>query len=243
MKPSRYNIAHALAATALLLYVVFHQGFAVFWHQFVHGFGLEMTPENLFWGFLSTAGLFGTMTLLLWISTFFVKPMRSPTDAEVPKAMPLRNAVMFAMRWAPLMIGIAFGLNLLCSAAIEHLAGVQPSDQELVKCLAGDACPTGLRILIGLLVLFEAPLLEEPLFRGIMFRGFASAIPTWAAMAISGFLFALVHVNAATFVPLWFLGVAFAAIYRRTGTIVAPMVAHALFNATNLALLPFLPQG
>ena len=60
-------------------------------------------------------------------------------------------------------------------------------------------------------------------------------------MAASGFLFALVHVNAASFLPLWFLGCAFAELYRRTGTILAPMTAHALFNAANLALLPFLP--
>ena len=152
----------------------------------------------------------------------------------------LKSAIALAARWSPLIIAIALGLNWLCSAGIELLTGVQPSDQELVKCFAGDSCPLGIRIVLGLLVLFEAPLLEEPLFRGIIFRGLQSSIPTWAAMAASGFLFAIVHVNAASFIALWFLGIAFAELYRRTGTLLAPMTAHALFNATNLALLPFL---
>ena len=60
-------------------------------------------------------------------------------------------------------------------------------------------------------------------------------------MALSSAVFAIVHVNAASFVALCFLGCAFAELYRRTGTIIAPMTAHALFNAANLALLPFLP--
>ena len=97
----------------------------------------------------------------------------------------------------------------------------------------------GFRLALGFLVLFEAPLFEEPLFRGVLFRGFAAALPVWAAIALSGVLFAIVHVNAASFLALCFLGCAFAELYRRTGTILAPMTAHALFNAANLALLPF----
>ena len=79
--------------------------------------------------------------------------------------------------------------------------------------------------------------MEEPLFRGIVFRGLAKSMPIWAAMAVSGFLFALIHVNAATFVPLWFLGVAFAWLYWKTNSILAPMTAHFLFNLLNLVLV------
>ena len=61
-------------------------------------------------------------------------------------------------------------------------------------------------------------------------------------MAASGFVFALVHVNAATFLALWFLGAAFAWLYKRTGSILAPMAAHFLFNLLNLALCLFFPE-
>ena len=251
---SRYNLVHALAATAVLMYVIFAQGFSVFWKQFIHGINLDLNPTALLQTFALTAALFGTLCLVLWLSTLFTKNApNDPKDLNAPKDLnnpndlkdlnnpkDLKHAIALAARWSPLIIAIALVLNWLCSAGIELLTGVQPSDQELVKCFAGDSCPLGIRIVLGLLVLFEAPLLEEPLFRGIIFRGLQSSIPTWAAMAVSGFLFAIVHVNAASFIALWFLGIAFAELYRRTGTLLAPMTAHALFNATNLALLPFL---
>ena len=251
---SRYNLVHALAATAVLMFVIFAQGFSVFWKQFIHGINLDLNPTALLQTFAVTAALFGTLCLVLWLSTLFTKKatndlndpnapndLNNPNDLKDPNdPKGLKHAIALAARWSPLIIAIALGLNWLCSAGIELLTGVQPSDQELVKCFAGDSCPLGIRIVLGLLVLFEAPLLEEPLFRGIIFRGLQSAIPTWAAMAVSGFLFAIVHVNAASFIALWFLGIAFAELYRRTGTLLAPMTAHALFNATNLALLPFL---
>ena len=251
---SRYNLVHALAATAVLMFVIFAQGFTAFWTQFIHGINLDLNPTALLQTFAVTGALFGTLCLVLWLSTLFAKPplkdpndlndLNNPNDPKHFKHLNdlknLKSAIALAARWSPLIIAIALGLNWLCSAGIELLTGVQPSDQELVKCFAGDSCPLGIRIVLGLLVLFEAPLLEEPLFRGIIFRGLQSSIPTWAAMAASGFLFAIVHVNAASFIALWFLGIAFAELYRRTGTLLAPMTAHALFNATNLALLPFL---
>ena len=249
---SRYNLVHALAATAVLMFVIFAQGFTVFWKQFIHGINLDLNPAALLQTFAVTGALFGTLCLVLWLSTLFTKPhLKGPNDLNtnlndlndskhLKHPNDLKHAIALAARWSPLIIAIALGLNWLCSAGIELLTGVQPSDQELVKCFASDSCPLGIRIVLGLLVLFEAPLLEEPLFRGIIFRGLQSSIPTWAAMAASGFLFAIVHVNAASFIALWFLGIAFAELYRRTGTLLAPMTAHALFNATNLALLPFL---
>ena len=241
---SPYNILHAVAASAVVAAIVFAQGPAAFWRMFLHGLEVQMTPQALLLNYGLTAALFGTLVLVLWGSTFLIRPSRDAASAagEGP-AISRRKAVFLAARWSPLIIAAALGLNILCASSIEWLSGIKPSDQELVKCFSGDACPWSIRVILGTLVLFEAPLLEEPLFRGIMFRGFASAMPVWAAMALSGFLFALVHVNAASFLPLLFLGCAFAELYRRTGTMLAPMTAHALFNAANLALLPFLPAN
>ena len=234
MLPSRYNLIHALAATTVLLAVIFWQGPVAFWRQFVYGLAIPMTPTVMLQSFLLTALLFGTLWLVLWASTLRVQGL-----PRIPNR-PHLNAIGLAARWSPLIIAIALGLNWLCAAGIERFAGVEPSDQELVKCFTSETTPLGVRLSLGFLVLFEAPLFEEPLFRGVLFRGFAASLPTWAAMAVSGFLFAIVHVNAASFIALWFLGIAFAELYRRTGTLLAPMTAHALFNATNLALLPFL---
>ena len=49
-------------------------------------------------------------------------------------------------------------------------------------------------------------------------------------------LFALLHLDVGSFVPLVTLAVVFALAYERTGNIGSTMVAHALFNL-NSALL------
>ena len=56
------------------------------------------------------------------------------------------------------------------------------------------------------------------------------------AALVSGAVFAAVHLHAATFVPLWFLGVAFAWLYWKSGTIFSSMLCHFLFNLINFTL-------
>ena len=59
--------------------------------------------------------------------------------------------------------------------------------------------------------------------------------PLVSALA-SGAMFAIVHLHAATFVPLWFLGVAFAWLYWKSGTIMSSMLCHFIFNLVNFSL-------
>ena len=61
------------------------------------------------------------------------------------------------------------------------------------------------------------------------------AFPAVSAL-VSGAVFAAVHFHAATFLPLWFLGVAFAWLYWKSGTVFSSMLCHFLFNLVNLVL-------
>ena len=60
-------------------------------------------------------------------------------------------------------------------------------------------------------------------------------------MAVWGtsLLFALVHYNVLTFIPLTFLALVFIGLFERTGNLLAPIAAHAGFNGINFALLIF----
>ena len=208
-----------------------------FWHNFLHGgFSSPPAPRLILVMLGFQAALFGSLLLVLWASTLFA---RSPADDAntAPKALNALKALkLAALAFVPIALG-AFALEWLSAVVLEHVFHLQPAGQDLVKWLQPGTYPTGLRFVLMGFVLFEAPLLEEPLFRGILFRGLDKTCPTYVAMVLSGFLFALIHVNATTLLPLWFLGVAFAWLYWRTGSILAPMFAHFLFNATNLALI------
>ena len=148
----------------------------------------------------------------------------------------------FALMVAVLASLIALGLNVLGSKTIEWCTGVQPSDQEMVKFFLDPAMTLWYRSALIFSVVIVAPVLEELYFRGVIFRGFASKLPVGAAVAVSGFIFALVHFNAASMVALWFLGMVFAWLYSRTRTILAPMTLHCFFNSLNVLLLIFFPE-
>ena len=134
---------------------------------------------------------------------------------------------------------IALGLNWASAELFSRLTNIDLADQALVKFITSNALSLRSKAILFVFILIEAPILEELLFRGVLFGGLIKIMPVWAAMLISGFLFALIHINAATLIPLWFLGTAFAWLYVRTGTLLAPMAVHLSFNAINLALCPF----
>lgn len=101
---------------------------------------------------------------------------------------------------------------------------------------------------IGLFVVLLAPLYEELLFRRVLFGRFLAAGKPVLGMLLSALAFAVMHeipgLSANTWsatLMLWAvyggMGAVFAGVYWKTGTLWAPIAAHALNNALALALL------
>ena len=239
---SKYGPLHALVAGAVLVYAVLSNGFAAFWQQFLHGLNIQLNEKTLLLLLGYNTLFFGGLFLILWVSTLFQK--RNWDNGHLARCKHWDNgrlarcAKLTLLSALPICL-IAFGLNWASGELLSRLANIELADQDLVKVVASNTLSPGGKALLYAFLLLEAPLLEEPLFRGVIFGGFSKIMPVWLAMALSGFLFAFVHVNAATFIPLWFLGVAFAWLYVRTGTLLAPMAVHFIFNAINLAFCLF----
>jgi membrane protease YdiL (CAAX protease family) len=84
-----------------------------------------------------------------------------------------------------------------------------------------------------------APLGEEFFFRGLLFstvKRFGWPKLGWFGVS---FLFALIHVNAPAFLPLFVLALALTWLYEKTQGLLAPVLAHSLFNTANLVILQF----
>ena len=83
------------------------------------------------------------------------------------------------------------------------------------------------------------PLGEEFVFRGFIFPSVRDRWGLAAGILASSLLFSLMHMQssapnmAATFV----LGVVFCGLYERSGTLLAPVVAHAYFNLAMLSMM------
>jgi hypothetical protein len=75
------------------------------------------------------------------------------------------------------------------------------------------------------------------LFRGILYPAIKQAGFPRIALWSTVLLFAAVHLNAVTFLPLAVLALILTALYERTDNLLAPITAHALFNALNFVAL------
>ena len=89
-----------------------------------------------------------------------------------------------------------------------------------------------------------APLAEEFVYRGLLQQGLkAIGLGTGTAIVITSFLFAIVHWAALTdgsrlvgLTTLFILALGWGMLYERTGRMAAPVLAHAIFNATNVLI-------
>jgi hypothetical protein len=100
-----------------------------------------------------------------------------------------------------------------------------------------DASVTALRewpVAMTLLAVLAAPVFEEFLFRGLVFGGLRRSQGFLAAALASSAIFAVVH-PPVSMAPVFVLGLLTAAARERTGTLLAPVLVHAAFNAASLA--------
>ena len=94
----------------------------------------------------------------------------------------------------------------------------------------------------ALSVVVMAPICEELLFRGVIYPSLRDLGHPRLAIAASSLLFAAIHGSLALMLPLTVLAVILVWLYEKSGSIVAPILMHAAFNAVNFAMIKLLPQ-
>jgi membrane protease YdiL (CAAX protease family) len=95
--------------------------------------------------------------------------------------------------------------------------------------------------LFGLVVIFVSgtivvPLGEELAFRGFVFGSLRDRYGLCFGVLASSLFFAVVHGSVPNVAATFALGVIFCGLYERSGTLLAPVVAHSYFNLCMLSL-------
>ena len=107
-----------------------------------------------------------------------------------------------------------------------------------------DGATLQVRVLIGVVAIFIAPVVEEMLFRGILYPTFKRYGFRHTALWGTALLFAAVHLNRVTFVPLAVLAVGLTWLYEATDNLLAPIMAHGFFNLVNFFMVsPWVFEG
>ena len=82
-----------------------------------------------------------------------------------------------------------------------------------------------------------APVVEELLFRGVLYPAIKQiGYPRFAAIG-TAILFALFHVNLVTFLSLTAVALGLVVLYEFTDNLLAPIIAHAVFNTSNVFMI------
>jgi len=133
------------------------------------------------------------------------------------------------------LMPLATGAGLIWERLLDTM-GLPTDRQEIVDLILKSRSPALFGFLIAL-ALVVAPVCEELVFRVGIFRFLRTRTPRWVAFGVSAGLFALLHGNWMSALPLFILGLVFAVSYERTGQMVVPMLAHSLFNLNTLLLV------
>jgi membrane protease YdiL (CAAX protease family) len=110
-----------------------------------------------------------------------------------------------------------------------------PSNPVVDIVTSGDAMTL---VLLYSLVSIWAPVVEESIFRGALFRHLRSRMGVIAAAVASALLFGVMHgYEWMLLSPVIALGLIFAMMRDQRGSLIAPVVMHALHNGILMACM------
>jgi membrane protease YdiL (CAAX protease family) len=150
-------------------------------------------------------------------------------------------APLSAPRVARLAGGMALVLLILSAlheVGFAALTGREPhsnAEPLLAQLLAPGASPALAAGLVFTVVVL-APLAEETVYRGLIYRAFRDRAGVPLAAVLSGLLFSLVHFEPDHVLVLWWIGMALAFLAERTGSLLPAMATHGLYNGLSLVI-------
>lgn len=184
-------------------------------------------------GIYESAVMFGIIVLVI---ALFLSWRKLPIGAlfglaPERKGRLLGKAVLYCLASYPLV--------LLTMVITQSWLGNDGSPQTIIKffeeaLLEGRGSEIIATVFTAAVV---APVVEEFIFRGYFYGTFRHYIGPLGAMVVTSLLFAAIHLNLLALPGLFVLALCFSLAYEATGSLLVPIVMHAIFNASNLVFV------
>ena len=187
----------------------------------------------------------GVQVATIWQDAIFILvPLALATRSARPTLSDFGLVGLPARRLLIWTAGAFVGFTAF-AAAWGAILGVEGSQDTLAR-LGADEDGT-LRLTAALLVIVLAPIAEEILFRGFMYRAARNSVGPTIAAVIVGVIFGLIHLSdaeAAPLVPLLaVLGALMCVLYERTGSLAAPIALHVVNNTIAFSVADDVPDA
>lgn len=151
----------------------------------------------------------------------------------------LRNRLMAADKFGIKQILLVVVFFILYSVLVNQLimwSGLHLLFPYYSEEVAVSLFNTSILLAVYLAVALLAPISEELIYRGLIYRRLRDYLGVKWAMVMSALIFGLVHGNMVQFVFAFLIGLALAAVYERYKTIWAPIAAHMAVNLFSCIL-------
>lgn len=204
----------------------------------------------LFYGLDPMASLDALDPVLILISGTAIFVIGGPAILLVTKAISpgrtIREAVV-PLGWTKTSKGtIAGAVALGAGIALFMGFGIElvfpTGDQVEGPLIQAASAPGWQRILFVILAVVLAPVVEEFLFRGVMFTGMARSWGTWPAAIVVTVLFGILHLfDVGGYYPALLMvtiaGFAMVLLRIRTGSMLPSIAMHAAYNGIQVLVL------
>lgn len=148
------------------------------------------------------------------------------------RVRPFHYKQAFAGKTIPLIVVTVAGACIVLSVLLTVLQQLVPAffnnyNQLMETISGGDA------ILSIIYVIVIGPISEELIFRGALFDRFYLVFSFWIANMLQAALFGIYHMNIIQGIYAFLLGILLGMIRQMTGSILASIFSHMVFNATS----------
>ena len=133
----------------------------------------------------------------------------------------------------PVSVMGLYGLQQVGNQVLQS-AGGTPEVQSAVQVLFSGSM--SVKASLAFIAIVIAPVVEETVFRGILFPFFRDLGWRWPGMIGTSVLFGILHVNLSSLLPLTIFGMGLCWLYERTGNLLICILTHAGFNAVTVAM-------
>ncbi len=181
--------------------------------------GIDSQQVNFGYGLLCVL-IFGR-----WYGKVFVAPFRKKKSPQHPRGFSFHTVV------AVFLLGV--GLQYVTRLIVAVTAMVRPEWLTAYNALMSSAGYDDASIYLIVYSVLLAPVAEELIFRGLIFRYARYAFPFWVANVYQALLFGVIHGNYIQGIYAFVMGLVFGFVAHRGRGIKYSAPVHVVFNAVG----------
>ena len=173
--------------------------------------------------------IYGSVALMTWV-IILRRPNVSAGDVGFGEVRPGPIALMI-----PVTLGVLI-MNFIVASLTAGLFGDVPTAEDQLGIGAGTITIVDFVCLLVVAAVL-APIVEELVFRGVLYRAIRSRIGVASATVITALAFSLTHFEPLLIGVFFAFGLVLAFVAERTDSLYPPIVLHALNNTVAIVLL------